>query len=190
MPSEPASVTYHMLEPDWDEPLKAPKIPLKHKGSDIASRMRSVKQAEPDLARVVSKCSASVEQTLSVIEAIEATLQHKRRQIEVIQTRHEALALKYRKLGRSLESETKDMAQQFASFISDLETDIPIAKPPADKAPETSEASAEPLVDSTPESGEALDLGLETSDLPPVPKFLSDRQKPLDQKDDSNPPDR
>ncbi len=82
------------------------------------------------------------------------------------------------------------MAQQFASFISDLETDIPIAKPPADKAPETSEASAEPLVDSAPETGEALDLGLETSDLPRVPKFLSDHQKPLDQKDDSNPPDR
>ena len=82
------------------------------------------------------------------------------------------------------------MAQQFASFISDLETDIPIAKPPADKAPETSEASAEPLVDSTPETGEVLNPGLETSDLPPVPEFLSDRQKPLDQKDDSNPPDR
>lgn len=176
--------------PDRDEPLEAAKIPLKNKGMDIASQMRLVKQAKPDLASAVGNYSVSIEQTLSVIEAIEATLQHTRRQIEEIQTREEALALEYRKLGRSLESETKDMAQQFAGFISDLETDIPIAEPPADKAPETSEASAEPLVDSTPETGEALDLGLETSDLPPVPKFLSDRQKPLDQKDDSNPPDR
>ncbi len=172
MTSKPA--TNHEQSPDRDEQLEAMKIVRKHKGWDTASRMRSVKQAEPDLARVVGNYSVSIEQTLSVIEAIEHTLQHKRRQIEVIQTRHEALALKYRKLGRSLESETKDMAQQFASFISDLETDIPIAKPPADKAPETSEASTEPPADSTPETGEALDLGLETSDLPPVWKQEAD----------------
>ncbi len=176
MTSEPASVTSHLQEVDLDEPRKVAKIPLKNKGLDIASQMQSVEQAGPDLASAVGNYSTSVDQTLGVIEAIEATLQQKRRQIEEIQTRQEALALEYRKLGRSLESETKDMAQQFAGFISDLETDIPIAEPPADKAPETSEASAEPLVDSTPETGEALDLGLETLDLPPVPKFLSDRQ--------------
>ncbi len=118
------SVTGQVQVPDRDEPLEAAKIPLKHKGLDIASQMRSVKQAKPDLASSVGNYSVSIEQTLSVIEAIEATLQHKRRQIEEIQTRQEALALEYRKLGRSLESETKDMAQKFAGFISDLETDI------------------------------------------------------------------
>jgi primosomal replication protein N len=118
------SVAGQVQVPDRDEPLEAAKIPLKHKGLDIASQMRSVKQAKPDLASAVGNYSVSIEQTLSVIEAIEATLQHKRRQIEEIQTRQEALALEYRKLGRSLESETKDMAQQFAGFISDLETDI------------------------------------------------------------------
>jgi primosomal replication protein N len=118
------SVTGQVQVPDRDEPLEAAKIPLKHKGLDVASQMRSVKQAKPDLASSVGNYSVSIEQTLSVIEAIEATLQHKRRQIEEIQTRQEALALEYRKLGRSLESETKDMAQKFAGFISDLETDI------------------------------------------------------------------
>ncbi len=183
------SVASQVQVPDRDEPLEAAKIPLKNKGLDIASQMRSVKQAKPDLASAVGNYSVSIEQTLSVIEAIEATLQHKRRQIEEIQTRQEALTLEYRKLGRSLESATTDLAQQFAGFISDLETDIPSTDPPADNAPE-SDANAEPLVDSTHETGEASDSDLETLDLPPVPKFLSDRQKPLGQKDDSNPPDR
>ncbi len=179
MTSEPASVTsHHLQEPDRDEPLEAAKIPLKNKGLDIASQVQSVKQAEPDLAPMVGTYTTSVEQTLSVIKAIEHTLQHKRRQIEEIQTRHEALALEYRQLGRSLESETKDMAQQFAGIISDLETDIPIAKTPADNAPETSDISAETLADSTPETGEASGLDLETSDLPPIPECLGDRQKP------------
>ncbi len=85
--------------------------------------MRSVKQAEPDLASAVGNYSASVEQTLSVIEAIEETLRHKRRQIEEIQTRQKASALEYRQLGGFLESATKDLAHQFAGIISDLETD-------------------------------------------------------------------
>jgi chromosome segregation ATPase len=140
--------------PDRDEPLEAAKIPLKNKGMDIASQMRLVKKAEPNHASALGHYSPSVEQTLSVIEAIENKLQHKRRQIEEIQTRYEALALESREIGRTLESATKDLAQQFAGIISDLETDIPI---------------------------EASDLGLETSDLPPLPKFLGDRQKPLEQ---------
>ncbi len=137
--------------PDRDEPLEAAKIPLKNKGMDIASQMRL---AEPNHASALGHYSPSVEQTLSVIEAIENKLQHKRRQIEEIQTRYEALALESREIGRTLESATKDLAEQFAGIISDLETDIPI---------------------------EASDLGLETSDLPPLPKFLGDRQKPLEQ---------
>jgi chromosome segregation ATPase len=178
MTSKPAAS--HVQALDRDEPLEAAKIPLKNKGLDIASQMRSVKQAEPDLASAVGNYSASIEQTLSVIEAIEETLRHKRRQIEEIQTRQEALALEYRRLGGSLVSVSKDLAQQFAGIISDLETDIPSTDPPADNAPE-SDANAEPLVDSTHETGEASDLDLETSDLPPVPEFLGERQKQSEQ---------
>jgi hypothetical protein len=93
MTSEPASVTSQLQEVDLDEPRKVAKIPLKNKGLDIASQMRAVKQAKPDLASAVGNYSTSVDQTLGVIEAIEATLQQKRRQIEEIQTRQEALAL-------------------------------------------------------------------------------------------------
>jgi hypothetical protein len=185
--------------PDRDEPLEAAKIPLKNKGMDIASQMRLVKKAEPNHASALGHYSTSVDQTLGVIEAIEATLQQKRRQIEEIQTRQEILALEYRQLGRSLDTATKDLAQQFADIITDLETDKAIAKPPADKAPgtnepraeppsgkaaETNETGAEPPADSAPETDEASGLDLETSDLPPVPEFLGERQDSSDQMDD------
>ena len=206
MTSEPASVTSHLQEPDRGEPLEAAKIPLKHKGLDVASQMQSVSRAESDLARTVGNCSTSVEQTLDVIEAIEATLQHKRRQIEEIQARQEILALEYWQLGRSLDTATKDLAQQFTDIITNLETDKPIAKPPADVAPKTSEmddtsaasaeapadcapgnvdASAESPAGSMPETGDASGLNLEASDLPPVPEFLGDRDNPPDHTDDS-----
>ncbi len=166
---------------DRDKPLEAAKIPLKNKGLDIASQMRLVKKATPDHASALGHYSASIEQTLSVIEAIETKLQHKRRQIEKIQTRHEALALEYRQLGKTLESAPKDLAEQFAGIITDLETNIPTAKFSRDNAPEKSESSAEPLAESMPETSEASDLDAETSDLPPLPEFLSDRPKPSDQ---------
>ncbi len=190
--------------PDRDEPLEAAKIPLKNKGLDIASQMQSVKQAEPDLARMVGNYSTSVEQTLGVIEAIETTLQQKRRQIEEIQARQEMLALEYRQLGRSLGTATKDLARQFADIITDLETDKPVAKAPADearetsetgtetpadKAPETSEISTEPPAGSTLETGAASGLDLETSDLPPVPEFLGNRENHPDHTGDGTPRD-
>lgn len=217
MTSEPAGVTSHMREPDRDESQESAKIPLKYKGLDIATQMRSVKQAEPDLARAVGHYSASVEQTLSAIGAIEKTLQNKRRQIDEIQARQQALAREYRDLGRSLESATKDLAQQFAAIIRDLESDLPVAEPPAeeaaaagapemgapemgapatgatgaeppaDKALETSEPGHEPPADGPPETAKAPALDLDTADLPPVPEFLGDRQKPLNQKDDGDP---
>jgi chromosome segregation ATPase len=200
MTSEPASVTSHLQELDLDEPREAVKIPLRNKGLDIASQMQSVGQAGPDLASAVGNYSTSVDQTLGVIEAIEATLQQKRRQIEEIQTRQEILALEYRQLARSLDTATKDLAQQFADIITDLETDKAIAKPPADQARETSDARAEPpaesapemsdaiaeaRADSTPETDEASGLDLETSDLPPVPEFLGGRQDSSDPMDDN-----
>lgn len=212
MTSEPAGVTSHMREPDRDESQESAKIPLKYKGLDIASQMRSVKQAEPDLARAVGHYSASVEQTLSAIGAIEKTLQNKRRQIDEIQARQQALAREYRDLGRSLEMATKDLAQQFAAIIRDLESDLPVAEPPAEeaaatgapemgapatgatgaeppanKALETSEPGHEPPADGPPETAKAPALDLDTADLPPVPEFLGDRQKPLNQKDDGDP---
>lgn len=193
MTSEPASVISHLQESDWDEPLEAAKIPLKNKGLDIASQMQSVEQAGPDLASAVGSYSASVDQTLGVIEAIEATLQQKRRQIEEIQARQEILALEYRQLGRSLDTATKDLAEQFFDIIADLESNMAIAKQPAGQARETSETSdaraeppagqaretsvtsvtsdarAEPAADKAPETNETkaeppADSAPETSD--------------------------
>ena len=160
MTSEPASVISHLQEPDPGEPLEAAKIPLRTKSLDIASQMQSVEQAGPDLASAVGSYSASVDQTLGVIEAIEATLQQKRRQIEEIQARQEILALEYRQLGRSLDTATKDLAEQFFDIIANLESDMAIAKPPAGQARETSvtsvtsDAGAEPPADEAPETNE------------------------------------
>jgi chromosome segregation ATPase len=214
MTSEPASVISHLQEPDRDEPLGAAKIPLKHKGLNIASQMRSVEQAGPDLASTVGSYSTSVDRTLSAIDAIESTLQRKRRQIEEIQARQEILALEYRQLGRSLDTATKDLADQFIDIIADLETDKPAAELPvepsadearetnasaekvpessatsaeslAEEAPETNATSAEPPAEKAPETSEALDLERELSDLPPVPEFLGGRQDSSDQMGDS-----
>jgi hypothetical protein len=208
MTSESASITSRMHEPDRDEPQEAAKIPLKHKGLDIAEQMRSVKQAEPDLARAVGNYSASVELTLGVIQAIEDTLQHKRRQIDEIQARQAVLAREYKELGETLELATKDLARQFTGIIRGLEADLPIPTPPAEGArgisetgaglppkgvPETSETAAKELPaesasdqasDSALEIDETSGLDLDTSDLPPVPEFLGGRPKLLDQMDD------
>ncbi len=198
MTSEPASVTSHLREPDRDQPLEAARIPLKHKGLDIASQMSSVKAAESDLARAVGTYSASVEHTLSVIEAIEQTVQRKRRQIDEIRARQDVLAREYRELGKSLDSAAKDLAQQFAGIIRDLEKDLPLAGPPADEAPEsgangaecpadkaqaTSDTAAKPPAEDPPESAKASALDLDAADLPPVPEFLGDRHKPSNQTD-------
>ena len=171
--------------------------------------MRSVKDAEPDLARAVGDYSASVEQTLGVIEAIEKTLLGKRRQIDEIQARQRVLAREYSDLGKSLQSATHDLAQQFARIISDLETDRPLTEPPvkkgldveaasaalpaapavepsAAKAPETRDAEHEPTDKGPGESGKTPGLGLDASDLPPVPEFLGDRQRTLGQSDNGD----
>ncbi len=187
MTSEPASVISHLQEPDWEEPLKAAKIPLRNKGLDIASQMQSVERAEPDLASAVGNYSTSVDQTLGVIDAIEATLQQKRRQIEEIQARQEILALEYRQLGRSLDTATKDLAQQFTDIITDLETDKAIAKPPADQVrekSETSDARAEPPAGKASEASETraeppADSASETSDA--IAEALADSTPETDE---------
>lgn len=193
MTSEPASVISQLQEPDRGEPLEAAKIPLKHKGLDIASQMLSVELAGPELASAVGNYSTSVDRTLSVIEAIEATLQRKRRQIEEIQARQEILALEYRQLGRSLDTATKDLADQFIDIIADLETAQLAAEPlaaklsadearetnaPAAAVLETSEISAEPPAEMAPEMSDIsaeppAEMAPETSEIsaePPVEK--------------------
>lgn len=144
MMSKPASVTSHPQEAVRDEPPEAAKIPLKGKGLNIASQMEFVKQAEPDLAGAVGDYSASVAQTLGVIEAIEATLQQKREQIEEIQARQELLAREYRQLGETLDTATQDLAEEFFEIIADLEANRPIAVPPAETAPQTEEIPTGP----------------------------------------------
>lgn len=231
MTSEPASLSNQGRNSDRDDPLDAAKIPLKQTGLDIASQMRSVREAEPDLARAVGDYSTSVKQTLGVIEAIEETLQHKRKQIDEIQARQAVLAREYRELGQTLEQATKDLARQFTGIIRGLETNSPIAAQPAQAsakatpetgtaapqptaappakpsleptaeaiartAPETAAAGAEPPTRSTPDQAadgatddateidETSLLDLDTSDLPPVPEFLGDRQNVPDPKGD------
>ena len=190
MTSEPASVISHLQEPDLGEPLEAAKIPLRTKGLDIASQMQSVEQAGPDLASAVGSYSTSVDQTLGVIEAIEATLQQKRRQIEEIQARQEILALEYRQLGRSLDTATKDLAEQFFDIIANLESDMAIAKPQAGQAretsvtSETSDAGAEPPADEAPETNETkaeppADSASETSDA--IADMLADSAPETDE---------
>jgi len=190
MTSEPASVISHLQEPDPGEPLEAAKIPLRTKGLDIASQMQSVEQAGPDLASAVGSYSTSVDQTLGVIEAIEATLQQKRRQIEEIQARQEILALEYRQLGRSLDTATKDLAEQFFDIITNLESDMAIAKPPAGQTretsvtSETSDAGAEPPADEAPETNETkaeppADSASETSDA--IADMLADSAPETDE---------
>lgn len=206
MTSDQASLTSQTPESDQEEPPESAKIPLKHKGMDIASQIRSVKQAEPDLARLVGDYSASVAQTLGVIEAIEATLLHKRRQIDEIQARQKVLAREYRELGETLDRANRDLAHQFAGIIRDLEANLPLAKPAgeaasqtsgsvtdkhADDAAETSGRAAQPPAqgapdgasENAPETDEASGLDLDPTNLPPVPEFLGDPRKPLDREE-------
>ena len=219
MTSEAASVSPPQPEPEGGGQIDAAKSPLKQTGLDIAGQMQSVARAETDLARMVGDTSASVENTLCVIEIIEETLQQKRKQIAEIQARQEALALEYRQLGRTLDAATKDLAQQFSDIIKDLETDDPIAGPiagpiasasgasgkvpeasgaaaeapaeapgetAADKVPGASEKIASALAETAAQSEAATGLDLETSDLPPVPEFLGDRNDSSDKRDDKS----
>ena len=111
--------------------------------------------AEEDLARAADNYSTRIEQTLGMIETIEKNLREKRKRIEEIQTRHEDLALQYRQLGKSLDSATADLTQQFAGVISDLGNDGAISKLPAGDASATVVGS---------------NLTPEKSELPPVPE--------------------
>jgi hypothetical protein len=210
MTSEAASASPQQPEPGGGQ-AEAAQSPLTHPGLDIASQIKSVARAETDLARMVGDYSATVENTLCVIDIIEETLQQKRKQIAEIQARQEALALEYRQLGRTLDAATKDLAQQFSDIIKDLETDRSLARPiagasgkapqesaaaggaiaetpaetavaaPADRFPGASEKIASALAETAAHSEAASGLDLETSDLPPVPEFLGDRNDAADQ---------
>jgi hypothetical protein len=142
MTSEPASLSNQGQDADREDRPDAVKIPLKQTGLDIASQMRSVKEAEPDLVRAVGDYSTSVKQTLGVIEAIEETLQHKRKQIDEIQARQAVLAREYRELGQTLELATRDLARQFTGIIRGLEMDASILAPAATPSAESTPAPA------------------------------------------------
>lgn len=210
MTSEAASASPQQPEPGGGQ-AEAAQSPLTHPGLDIASQIKSVARAETDLARMVGDYSATVENTLCVIDIIEETLQQKRKQIAEIQARQEALALEYRQLGRTLDAATKDLALQFSDIIKDLETDRSLAGPiagasakapqesaaaggataetpaetavaaPADRVSGASEKIASALAETAAHSEAASGLDLETSDLPPVPEFLGDRNAASDQ---------
>ncbi len=162
MTSEPARRSSQSQDADRDEALEAAKLQLTQKDWDIASQMRSVREAEPDLVRAVGNYSTSVKQTLGVIEAIEDTLQHKRRQIDEIQARQALLAREYRELGETLERATKDLARQFSLIIQGLETDSALfprsAKASAKAASEAGTAATKATAERAPET--ALDLSL------------------------------
>ncbi len=117
--------------------------------------------AEEGLARAADNYSTRIEQTLGMIETIEKSLREKRKRIEEIQTRHEDLALQYRQLGKSLDSATADLTQQFAGVISDLGNDGTISKLLADGASATAVGS---------------NLAPEKPELPPIPECVREVQ--------------
>ena len=117
--------------------------------------------AEEDLARAADNYSTRIEQTLGMIETIEKNLREKRKRIEEIQTRHKDLALQYGQLGKSLDSATADLAQQFAGVITDLGNDGAISKLLAGGAFTTVFGS---------------NLTPEKSELPPVPECVREIQ--------------
>ncbi len=117
--------------------------------------------AEEDLARAADNYSTRIEQTLGMIKAVEKNLREKRKRIEEIQTRHEDLALQYRQLGKSLDSATVGLTQQFAGVISDLGNDGAISKLPAGGASATVVGS---------------NLDPEKPELPPIPECVGEVQ--------------
>ncbi len=118
--------------------------------------------AEEALARAADNFSTRIEQTLGMIETIEKSLREKRKRIEEIQTRHEDLALQYRQLGKSLDSATADLTQQFAGVISDLGNDDAISKLLADGASATAVGS---------------NLAPKKPELPPIPECVREIQE-------------
>ena len=103
--------------------------------TDIASLVNATHTAEEGLARAADNYSARIEQILGVIEAIELNLRQRRERIEELQARHEGLALHYRQLGKSVDSATADLTQRFAAVLSNLGSNVAIAKLLAGDAP-------------------------------------------------------
>lgn len=95
--------------------------------TDINSLDKATQTAKESLTCAADNYSAYFERILRVIGIIEEDIREKRSRIEEIQTRHEQLVIEYRQLGKSLESETSDLAQKFIGAINDLGTDATIA---------------------------------------------------------------
>ena len=191
MTSESASAISHDPEPRQTVPAEAAQTATKGKGLDIASQLETVKQAEPDLTSGapldltggMGETSASVRRTLDVIDAIESALRDKREEIERIQARQQALAQEFRQLGQSLETATKDLADQFMDIIADLETaeapmDTPAdppAAPPADPQVNTqAQSQAQSLAQSQDQSQDQAQSPAQ-SDAPSDPSSAGSR---------------
>ncbi len=129
--------------------------------ADIASLVNATHTAEAGVGRAADNYSARIEQVLGIIGAIEKNLRQKRERIEEIRARHEGLALQYRQLGKSLDSATADLTQQFAAIISDLGSDVAITKLLAGDASATVVGS---------------NLDPEKPELPPVPECVREVQ--------------
>ena len=84
-------------------------------------------------------------QILRAIKIVEEHLQEKRSRIEEIQMRRDHLASEFRKLNKTLESETSDLAQKLHAVINDLDTDGAIVEllPDMPAATEASDLDAD-----------------------------------------------
>lgn len=99
----------------WQTETK--KIFKESEGEDSTKQVR--KQTKSDPAQIPGKSPASIEHILSTIEAIEETLEEKRRLIVEIQDRQRDLAEEYNKLGQTLDDISTDLSQQFVEFMND-----------------------------------------------------------------------
>ena len=167
-------------------PKTQEKTEITSEPAGVSRPVESPEQSDQDLARVAEIYSANIEQSLGVINTLEEMLQAKRSRMEELRTDHEELALKYKLLGKSLASANRDLAQQFASVIGNLRSDLGLDA----VSNHVSEAASDDLSDAeidiasdaeseTPAEDIAsttvvnLNLGSEKQDMPSLPKFLS-----------------
>ncbi len=130
--------------------------------ANCASLENVTQPAKEGLALAADENSTCFRQILPVIEIIEENLRERRNRIEELQTRHEQLVIEYEQLGKSLDSETTDLAQKFAGSINDLSTDVSIVRL---------------LLGEIPAPAGASDLASNLPGLAPIPDCDQDAQR-------------
>ena len=185
---------------DLSIPKTQEKAEITSEPARVSRPVESPEQSEQDLARVAEIYPANIEQSLGVINTLEEMLQAKRSRMEELRTDHEELALKYKLLGKSLASANRDLAQQFASVIGNLRSDLGLDA----VSNHVSEAASDDLSDAeidiasdaeseTPAEDIAsttvvnLNLGSEKQDMPSLPKFLSNTCDASEEQDRKEP---